>query len=166
MEKFGAHRFRRKGFFEQPGKNIDGADQHQIAQGAGICDGGAHGVLKSKPIQRLQLAAQFLWRDAIMNVMLFQESIDFMAGLESEQPPEIWFGQTASAVFLGGERLQRAAFEVGAIGGEAGGEVIGKMHGQIHEISLAWRDGEVKSPMIKDVIIQEIPPDREEGVSF
>ena len=153
MAKFGVHCFWHENRFEQPGKNFDGANQHQIAQGAGIGDRCAHANSETESVQCLQLAVQFLQRDAVVNFMRFQEPIDLMTGLDTEQSAEIRLGQAASAVFLGGKCLQRAALEVSAIGAQADGEVVGKGDGQVHRGSLTWEGPRVKINMKKDVIM-------------
>ena len=79
-----------------------------------------------------------------------------MAGFKPEQPPQVRSGQTARAVFLGGECLKRAAREVGAIGGEAGGDVVGEGDGQVQGRSLAGRRAAINSAMIKDVTMGDM----------
>jgi hypothetical protein len=111
---------------------------------------------KTEPVQRLQLAVQFLQRDAVVNVVRLEEAVDFVAGLESEQKPQVRPGQTPGAIFLGGQRFERAARKVGAIGGKAGGDVVREGDGQVHGSSLTGRGARVKSSMIKDVIIGDI----------
>ena len=81
MEKFSMHSFRHECFIEQSRKDLDGSDQHQIAQGAGIGDCDAHS--EPQPVQIAQLPVQFPQRDAVINVVRFQESVDLVTGLET-----------------------------------------------------------------------------------
>ncbi len=86
MAKFGMHYVRNKHGFEQPGENVDGTDQNQVTEGAGITDGGTHAASKAKTVERLYLAVQFLQRDAVMDIVDLQEAVDLVAGFETQQP--------------------------------------------------------------------------------
>jgi hypothetical protein len=100
---------------------------------------------------------QFLQRDAVVNVVPLEEAIDFVAGLEAKQLPQVRPGQTPGAISLGGQRFERLPCEVGAIGGETGGDLVREGDGQVHDHSLTEREWAVKSRMIKDVIMRDDP---------
>jgi len=132
MAKLGMHYIRNEHALEQPREDFNGIDQHQIASGAGIRDGGTHAASKAKSGQRLQLAFQFLQRDAVVIVVRLQEPVDFVAGFETEQSPKVRSGQTAGAIFLCHQRLESAALETDTAGAEALGKVVADMDGQVH----------------------------------
>ena len=136
---------------EQARQQIDFADENQVAERPGVSDDDGHAVSQSKPVKHLALTIQILGRVGFENLVCFQEAVDLVTGLEAKQLPQVRLGQTSGTVFLGGQRFERAAREIGAIGGEAGGDVVGEGNGQVHAASLTERDPDVKSRMIKDV---------------
>ena len=97
--------------------------------------------------------------------MRLEEAIDFVAGLEAKQLPQVRPGQTPGAISLGGQRFERLPCEVGAIGGETGGNVVRKGDGYVHHRSLTEWERAVKSPMIKHIIMGGNPVEGGRGAS-
>jgi len=59
-------------------------------------------------MQTLTLTVQIFHGVILQDVVSLQKLIDLMAGLESEEPPEIRLVETATPEFFCGERVQSA----------------------------------------------------------
>ena len=82
-------------------------------------------------MQTLTLTVQVFHRVILQDIVSLQKLVDLKAGLESEEPPEIRLGETATLEFFSGERFQSAPGQV-ADGLHSAGQIVGNLRDQVH----------------------------------
>ena len=112
---------------------------------------GQHVGSEADPVQVLLLTVELGNCHALDHAARLEEAVEFAAGCEAKQAAQFGTPQSAGAVLLQRERLERPAPQVGA-GTEPGGEVVGDGDVDVHRGMLARPRSDGKSSMIKDVI--------------
>src|SRR3982751_6791974 len=108
-------------------------DFSQITDRCGIGDDHSH--LEAELLESFKLLLDLFECETLIDAMFFQEAIQFVAGLKTEQTTEFRLREMAALVLFESESFEGPAREIAFGLAEPGSNVVGDVNGQLHQPS-------------------------------
>src|SRR3982751_327074 len=108
-------------------------DFSQITDRCGIGDDHSH--LEAELLESFKLLLDLFECETLIDAMFFQEAIQFVAGLKTEQTTEFRLREMAALVLFKSESFEGPAREIAFGLAEPGSNVVGDVNGQLHQPS-------------------------------
>jgi hypothetical protein len=106
-------------------------DEKEVVNWTSVRDNKAH-LSKSQALKSCKVPSQVFDRGLYKDAMLLQKAVEFIAGLDSQQPPKLGFGDPTGLVFFESEPLKRPTRQIYATGREALGEIVRNRDTYVH----------------------------------